>query len=91
MICISLSRAHYIQKNILNVRKISARWMPHLLTDGQKSRVKIFNCSKYFQNKKKIFSIVVTGDVNWVRNFEPVRKASNKIWASKNQRKASNC
>ena len=27
---------HYILKNILNVRKISAKWVPHLLTDGQK-------------------------------------------------------
>ena len=33
---ISLSRVHYILNNILNVRKISARWVLHLLTDGQK-------------------------------------------------------
>ena len=33
---ISFSRVHYILKNILNLRKISARWVPHLLTDGQK-------------------------------------------------------
>ena len=32
---ISLSRAHYILKNILNFRKISAGWVPPLLTDGQ--------------------------------------------------------
>ena len=33
---------HLILKNILNVRKISARWVSHLLTDGQKKqRVKI--------------------------------------------------
>ena len=44
MVGISLSRVHYIVKNILNVRKISARWVPHLLTDDQMveiSRVKI--------------------------------------------------
>ena len=37
---ISLSRGHY--KKILNVKKITARLVPHLLTDGlKKQRVKI--------------------------------------------------
>ena len=34
----SHSRVYYIIKNILNVRKISARWVPLLLTDGQKTQ-----------------------------------------------------
>ena len=39
---ISLSRGHYILRSIFNVRKSSARWLSHLLTDGQKNqRVKI--------------------------------------------------
>ena len=33
---ISLSTAHLILKKHLKVRKISARWVPHLLTDEQK-------------------------------------------------------
>ena len=33
---ISLSRVHFILKRILKVRKISARWIPHILTDDQK-------------------------------------------------------
>ena len=37
---ISLSRVHIILKRILKVRKISARWIPHLLTDEQK-RVRV--------------------------------------------------
>ena len=31
---------------------------------------------------------VVTGDENWVYYFEPVRKFSNKIWASKHSRRS---
>ena len=38
MVGISLSRVHYILKNILNVRKISVRWVPYLLSDGQRSK-----------------------------------------------------
>ena len=32
---------------------------------------------------KKQFANVVTGDDTWVHYFEPDRKVSNKIWASK--------
>jgi histone-lysine N-methyltransferase SETMAR len=39
---ISLSTIHFILKKHLKVRKISARWVPHLLTDEQKrKRVKV--------------------------------------------------
>ena len=39
---ISLSKIHLILKKHLRVSKISATWMPHLLTDGQKrQRVKV--------------------------------------------------
>ena len=31
---------------------------------------------------KKQFANVVTGDETWVHYFEPVRKVSNKIWAT---------
>ena len=87
MVGFLLSRARYILKNILNVRKISARWVPHLLSDSQKKQrvktakqlLKIF--PKY--DEKKLAN-VVTGDETRVHYFQPVRKFSNKIWATKN-------
>ena len=36
---ISLSTVHLILKKHLKVRKISARWVPHLLTDEQKRQL----------------------------------------------------
>ena len=36
---------------------------------------------------KKQFSNVVTGDETWVYSFEPVRKVSNKIWATKHSKR----
>ena len=52
---ISLSMVHLILKKHLKVRKISARWVPHLLTDEQKrQRVKVAkSCFKCFQNMTK--------------------------------------
>ena len=36
---------------------------------------------------KKQFADVVTGDETWVHYFEPVRKVSNKIWATKHSKR----
>ena len=79
---ISLSTVHLILKKHLRVRKISARWVPHLLTDEQKrQRVKVAKklLQMFPKYDKKQFANVVTGDEIWVHYFEPVRKVSNKF------------
>ena len=87
---ISLSTVHLILKKHLKVRKISARWVPHLLTDEQKrQRVKVAKklLQMFPKYDKKQFANVVTGDETWVHYFEPVRKVSNKIWATKHRKR----
>ena len=87
---ISLSMIHLILKKHLKVGKIFARWVPHLLTDEQnrqwdkvaKKMLQMFQTCDIKQ-----FANVVTGDENWIYYFEPVRKFSNKIWASKHSRR----
>ena len=87
---ISLSTVHLILKKHLKVRKISARWVPHLLTDEQKKQqVKVAKkllqmFPKYDKNQ---FANVVTGDETRVHYFEPLRKVSNKIWATKHSKR----
>ena len=87
---ISLSTVYLILKKHLKVRKISARWVPHLLTDEQK-RQRVKKAKKLFQMfpkyDKKQFASVVTGDESWVYYFEPIRKVSNKIWATKHSKR----
>ena len=87
---ISLSTVHLILKKHLKVRKISARWVPHLLTDEQKRPwVKVAKklLQMFTKYDKKQFANVVTGDETWVHYFEPVRKVSNKIWATKHSKR----
>ena len=87
---ISLSTVHLILKKHLKVRKISARWVPHLLTDEQKrQRVKVAKKLPQMFPKydKKQFANVVTGDETWVHYFVSVRKVSNKIWATKHSKR----
>ena len=66
---ISLSTVHLILKKHLKVRKISARWVPHLLTDERKrQRVKVAKklLQMFPKYDKKQFANVVTGDETWV-------------------------
>ena len=87
---ISLSTFHLILKKHLKVRKISARWVQHLLTDEQKrQRVKVAKklLQMFPKYDKKQFANVVTGDETWVHYFEHVRKVSNKIWATKHSKR----
>ena len=51
---ISLSMVHLILKKHLKVRKISARWVPHLLENKRGNGLKYpKSCFKYFQNMTK--------------------------------------
>ena len=87
---ISLSTVHLILKRHLKVKKISARWVPHLLTDEQKRQpVKVTKklLQMFPKYDKKQFANVVTGDETWVHYFEPIRKVSNKIWATKHSKR----
>ena len=89
---LSLARIHCILKKHLKLGKINARWIPHLLTDDQKrSRVDKAKSllKKYPKYSKKAFDNLVTGDETWVYFFEPKRKCSNRIWATKNARRPS--
>ena len=82
----SLSTVHLILKKHLKVLNIFASWVPHLLTDEQ-NRPWVKVAKKLLQRFQtyeiKQFAIVVAGDENWVYYFEPVRKVSNKISATR--------
>lgn len=79
---ISLSTVNFILKKHLKVRTISARWVPHLLTNEQKrQRVKV--AKKLLQmspkyDKKQQFVNVVTGDETWVHFLSPSEKLATK-------------
>ena len=80
---------HLILKKHLKVRKISVRWVPHLLTDEQKRqqvKVAIKLLQIFPKYDKKQFANFVTGDETLVHYFEPVRKVSNKIWTTKHSK-----
>ena len=74
-----------ILREQLGLRKICARWVPHLLTDKQKqSRVRLALqvIEKNDKCDPRRLEEIVTGDETWIYHFQPDSKAKNKVWVS---------
>ena len=79
-----------ILKKRLDLRKVCARWVPHLLTQEQKTQR--LKCARellktYKGCNSRVISNLLTGDETWVHMFEPQRRADNKQWKRKDQRR----
>ena len=71
-----------ILRERLGLRKICARWGPHLFTDEQKpSRVRLVLqvIEKYDKCDPRHLEEIVTGDEFWINHFQPDSKAKNKV------------
>ena len=78
-----------ILKKRLDLRKVYARWVPHLLTEEQKT--KCLKCARellktYKGSNSRVVSNLLTGDETWVHMFEPQRRADNKQWKWKDEK-----
>ena len=82
----SIGAAYTILKRDLKMRRISARWIPHLVTKEQKlARIRIAKqlLKQFPKYNNRSFANITTGDETWVHFYEPKRKIQNKIWATK--------
>ena len=82
---IHLSSVLKILRERLGLRKICARWVPHLLTDEQKqSPVRLAGqiIEKYDKCDPCRLEEIVTGDEIWIYHFQPDSKAKSKVWVS---------
>ena len=65
----------------LDLRRVCARRVPHLLTEEQKTQC--LKCARellktYKGCNSRVISNLLTGDETWVHMFEPQRRADNK-------------
>ena len=80
---ISEGSVQTILKKRLDLRKVFARWISHLLTEEQKTQR--LKCARkllktYEGCNSRVISNLLTGDETWVHMFEPQRRADNKQW-----------
>ena len=83
---ISEGSVQTIPKKCLDLRKVCARWVPHLLTEEQKTQC--LKCARellitYKGCNSRVISNLLTGDETWVHMSEPQRRADNKQWKQK--------
>ena len=86
---ISEGSVQTILKKRLDLRKVCARWVPHLLTEEEKTQC--LKCARELLKTYKgcnswVISNLLTGDETWMHMFEPQRRADNKQWKRKDQK-----
>lgn len=72
-----------ITSNILEVKKITARWVPRMLLPLQK-RARMDICRQlldtFRKNKKSFLDRYITMDETWVHHYDPETKLQSKEW-----------
>ena len=91
---ISEGSVQTILKKRLDLRKVCARWVPHLLTEEQKTQC--LKCARELLKTCKgcnnqVIANLLTGDETWVHMFEPQRRADNKQWKRKDKKTPMYC
>ena len=82
MINLGLAFVNFILKKILKEAKVSAGWIPHLLTDEQKcTRLQMAKqlLKKYAKYQRKVFDRLITGDETLAHFMSPSGKFIMKI------------
>lgn len=83
---LSVGTIHAILHDHLNLSKVSARWVPRMLTAPQK-QVRVECCKDFLELCKEdstsIFDRLVTGDETWVHHYDPESKQESMQWVKK--------
>lgn len=86
---ISTERVHHILHEYLDMRKLSARWVPRLLTlDHKRNRVTTSKeCLAMFsRNPGEFLRRFVTVDETWIHHNTPETKEQSKQWVARGER-----
>lgn len=80
---VSVGTIHSILHDDLHMRKLAARWVPHLLSEDQKKRR--VECSRqllkdFEPNGPKRLCDIVTGDETWLWFYGIPNKRCNRAW-----------
>lgn len=80
---ISVGSVEKIIQDHLHMKKVSARWVPRLLTPFQK-QARVDSCRELLElchdNPDDFFSTLVTQDETWVHHYDPETKQQSKQW-----------
>ncbi|XP_030750541.1 protein GVQW3-like [Sitophilus oryzae] len=72
----------------LGMRKLSARWVPRLLTlDQKRVRMNISNSmlAQFRVNKSEVWRLLITADETWIHHYTPETKIQSKQWTAEGE------
>lgn len=84
---VSCSTVHGILTDELGMSKVSARWVPRLLSDTEKEhRVRCSQSflSRYEAEGDEFLDRIITTDETWLHHFDPETKAMSSVWKTPN-------
>ena len=67
----------------LRVSKVSSRWVPHSLTDGQKGTCVEWCCEmlqRFGTGNSRRVSEIITSDKTWIYQYDPETKRQSSVW-----------
>lgn len=83
---ISQDRVHHILTNLLQYRRVCARWVPRMLTPEMKHQRKVM-CeqllARYEDEGDAFIQQIVTGDESWVHHYDPESKQQSMEYRHK--------
>lgn len=85
---ISKERICHILNEELGMRKLSARWVPRLLTlDQKRIRMNISKAllTRFKQNEPDFLQRFITVDETWIHHYTPETKEQSKQWIAKGE------
>ncbi|XP_055633008.1 uncharacterized protein LOC129773427 [Toxorhynchites rutilus septentrionalis] len=88
-VCISKARVGHTLHKILGMRKLSARWVPHLLTPDNKrirETTSEHRLTLFKRNPKEFLRRCVTVDETWIHWYTSETKERLKPWTSPGER-----
>lgn len=80
---ISYGSVQNILTSKMNMKKVSARWVPRMLTDEQKKKrvdLSRANLAKFQADQENFLSRFVTMDETWIHHFDPETKQQSMTW-----------
>ena len=86
---LTLSSVHRIIKKDLKLSKLSAKFIPHILTDEHKAR-RVADCQKdlqMFNQDHDLLEKIITTDESWFPLFDPETKHSSSEWRVKGSKR----
>lgn len=82
---ISHGTVETILKQELHLKKVCARWIPHLLKENEKAaRIEFcrYMLQKFDEGRSELVGNILTGDETWIYFYDPEMKEQSRQWVA---------